>query len=95
MKEFYIPFCGFWSFYDPDYASWGHWKTWDNNQLSQVIEAYAGLYDLHGFTLDEYELMESSRGNGVISGIIERNCKPEIMQRVYKIADYLTERVSR
>jgi hypothetical protein len=87
---------GFSSFYDPNYKSWGHWKKWDNNQLSQVVEAYVQYMDDDNCVdFDEYELMESSRCNGVISGIIDKNCKPEIIERVYKIADYLTERAGR
>jgi hypothetical protein len=87
---------GFYSFYNPNYKTWGHWKTWDNNQLSQVVEAYVQYLDNeNGAEFDEYELMESSRCNGVITDIIERNCKPDVLQRVYKIADYLTERNAR
>jgi hypothetical protein len=87
---------GFASFYNPDYTTWGNWKTWDNNQLSQVIEAYVQYMDIeHGVTFDEYEIMERSTVNGVIGNIINKNCKPEIMQRVCKIADYLTVRARR
>jgi hypothetical protein len=87
---------GFSSFYNPDYLTWGHWKTWDNNQLSQVVEAYTQyMDDENGVDFDEYELMERSCGNGVISGIIERNCNLEVLERVCKIADYLTTRAAR
>jgi hypothetical protein len=86
---------GFSSFYNPDFKTWGNWKTWKNNQYSQVVEAYA--IDM-GYTDDsctQWELMEDDISNGGISSIIERNCKPDVLQRVYKIADYLTKRVSR
>jgi hypothetical protein len=87
---------GFSSFYNPNYTSWGHWKTWDNNQLSQVVEAYVQyMDDENGVDFDEYGLMERSLCNGVISGIIERNCDPEVLERVCKIADYLTARAAR
>lgn len=86
---------GFISFYDADFKTWGNWKTWDSNQYSQVIEAYA--VDM-GYTDDsstQWELMESDIGNGIISRIINNNCKDGIIERVYKIADYLTVRAQR
>jgi hypothetical protein len=86
---------GFSSFYDPDYKTWGNWKTWDNNQCAQVVEAYALEMGYTDDRFTQWELMESDIGNGVISDIIERNCKPDVLQRVYKIAEYLTARAAR
>ena len=86
---------GFSSFYNPDYKTWGHWTAWDNNQNSQVVEAYAIEMDYTDDSITQWELMESDISNGVIHSIIETNCKPDILQRVYKIADYLTVRAQR
>jgi hypothetical protein len=87
---------GFSSFYDPNYKTWGNWKTWDNNQLSQVIEVYVqSMGDEHGVMFDEYESMVSSIGNSVINNIICNNAELGVIDRVCKIADYLTARDSR
>lgn len=86
---------GFSSFYNPDFKTWGHWKTWDNNQNSQVVEAYAIEMDYTNDSSTQWDLMESDVSNGVIDRIIETNCKPDILQRVYKIADYLIVRAQR
>ena len=86
---------GFSSFYSPDYKTWGNWTTWDNNQNSQVVEAYALEM---GYTDDssiQWGLMENDISNGVISNIIDKHCKPNVIDRVYRIADYLTIRAHR
>lgn len=86
---------GFSSFYNPDFKTWGDWRTWDNNQNSQVVEAYAREMDYEDDSSTQWELMENDISNGVIHSIIETNCKPNILQRVYKILDYLTIRAQR
>jgi hypothetical protein len=86
---------GFSSLYNPNFKTWGNWKTWDANQCSQVIEAYALEMGYTSDSATQWALMENDISNSVIYSIIETNCKAGIIERVYKIADYLTIRSQR
>ena len=39
-KENHTSYDGFMSFYSPDISSWGHYTTWDHNQLHTLLQAF-------------------------------------------------------
>jgi len=67
---------GFSSFYDPGIRTWPEDVTkWDHNQIGTLLQALANEAYQNFDQWQEYELMDSARGNGVIDNILCKNLK--------------------
>lgn len=83
---------GFSSFYSPDLKSWGYVDNWEYAQLSLLLQFYFENHDnFHDYW--EYETMQDYECNGYITQWLENACP--IIDRLYKIHDYLQIRESR
>ncbi len=85
---------GFISFFSPDVSTWGPPQEWEAQQICTLLQALAE--DTLGGDFDgwqQYDLMEHTRGNGLIDDILYRSC-PE-MERLLRIHDYLQAREER
>ena len=83
---------GFHSFYSPDVKTWGYVDNWEYPQLSLLLLCYFENhtnYDNHW----EYETMAEHESNGYITQWLENACP--IIDRLYRIHDYLMLRASR
>jgi hypothetical protein len=89
---------GFYSFYNPDFETWGDVTTWDSNQLATLLEAWIvdNFEDYHdGDTWtqwDEIYLMSGYSSNGYLDNWL---CHAPGAERVANIASYLRQRGER
>lgn len=69
IKERFTSRSGFFSFYSNDILEWlaKPLETWDENEIETLIMAFMLSHDVE---LDDYEVMESARCNGVLDEII-------------------------
>ena len=97
VRERFTSRDGFISFYDANLDDWpSNVFEWDANQIGTLLIALANqeCSNTDGFSQwDEYELMEQTRGNGLIDDILYCSC-PE-MERLLKVHDYLQSREAR
>lgn len=96
LSEFIVEHCtsrsGFYSFYIPNLKSWGYVDNWEHAQLSLLVQFYFETHD--NFNDDwEYNTMQNYESNGFITDYLENACP--IIQRLYKIHDYLQVREER
>lgn len=83
---------GFSSFYDADVKTWGYVDNWEYAQLSLLLQCY---FENHTNYSEywEYETMAEHESNGYITQWLEDACP--IIDRLYRIHDYLMLRASR
>lgn len=97
VRERFTSYDGFISFYNPDMDSWPEDVTeWDANQIGTLLIVLANqeCTNNDGFEVwDEYDLMDDTRGNGIVDDILYRNCPG--VERLLKIRDYLEDRKER
>lgn len=83
---------GFCSFYSPDLKDWGYVDNWEHAQLSLLVQFY--FENHYNYDNDwEYDTMQRWECNGYVTQLLEQSCP--IIDRVYKIHDYLQCRESR
>jgi hypothetical protein len=85
---------GFYSFYDPDWRTWGHVDAWDHNQLETLLLAWVDQH-LGEWGEQGMDLMEGYRCNGYFDTWLSDACPQEEVARLHKVALYLRDRQER
>lgn len=75
---------GFSSFYSNEWQEWGKASTWDHNQIGALIQAYVETEQGKFSQFEEFMLMESAMGNGLMDDLIFNN-SPKALEIANKL----------